>query len=280
MPPLRQGFPAHSLMFISQRGPVNPARQLHMRMPPWSRHRPPTVGRDGKVSVVKGWLNTKIILRHFTIRENVIPMKPPMRSHWVHTSLSNLVWPQHLYCSLNRTIFELPSVYNKTETELCLYVCPTFINNCSELWWHLQAAVRSCRMFTRRTIDTKFPTIPVVPHCFQLQEFERRGGLRRGSSERNRGSGCERGEEDRTISAGKRRALVHPLLTVESSVAWGTLAHVAATIVFLPAFPTVETWRVGACQQVVFAVGAFETLGTCAHIAAIQVLWKTKIQKT
>lgn len=44
----------------------------------------------------------------------------------------------------------------------------------------------------RRTIDTKFPPIPVVPHCFQLQEFEggrksegkfrkgRRGGAKRG----------------------------------------------------------------------------------------------------
>lgn len=120
-------------------------------------------------------------------------------------------------------------------------------------------------MFIWRTIDTKFPPIPVVPHCFQLQEFEGGGRERaRGSSERG---GGQRGEEDCTISAGKRRALVHSLLAVESGVAAGTLAHIAAAIVLLPAFATVETGGVGAGQQAVLTVGALETLGTRAHVA-------------
>lgn len=97
----------------------------------------------------------------------------------------------------------------------------------------------------------------------------------RGSSKRDR-EGRKKGEEGRTISAGKRRAFIHPLLTVEASVARGTLTHVAAPTVFLPAFTAVETWRVSACQQVVFAVGALEALRTCAHVAAFQVLWQNK----
>lgn len=129
-------------------------------------------------------------------------------------------------------------------------------------------------MFIRRTIDTKFPPIPVVPRCFQLQEFEGGGGERaRGSSERW-GRGGQKGEEDCTISAGKRRALVHSLLAVESGVAAGTLAHVAAAIVLLPAFATVETGGVGAGQQAVLAVGALETLETLACVAALQILGK------
>lgn len=92
-----------------------------------------------------------------------------------------------------------------------------------------------------------------------------------GSSKRKK-----KGEEGRTISTGKRRAFIHPLLTVESSVAGGTLTHVAAAAVFVPAFTAMETRRVGACQQVVFAVGTLEALGTCAHVAALQVLWQNK----
>lgn len=84
--------------------------------------------------------------------------------------------------------------------------------------------------------------------------------------------GGQRGEEDCTISAGKRRALVHSLLAVESGVAAGTLAHVAAAIVLLPALATVETGGVGARQQAVLAVGALETLGTGAHVATFQIL--------
>lgn len=127
-------------------------------------------------------------------------------------------------------------------------------------------------MFICRTIDTKFPPIPVVPHCFQLQEFEGGGERARGSSER----GGQRGEEDCTISTGKRRALVHSLFAVESGVAAGTLAHVAAAIVLLPAFATVETGGVGARQQAVFTVGALETLGTCTHVATFQILGELK----
>lgn len=74
-----------------------------------------------------------------------------------------------------------------------------------------------------------------------------------------------------TISAGKRRALVHSLLTVESGVAAGTLAHVAAAIVLLPAFATVEAWGIGARQQAVLTVGTLKTLGTCAHVAALKI---------
>lgn len=101
------------------------------------------------------------------------------------------------------------------------------------------------------------------------------GGERaRGSSERWGRGGGQKGEEDCTISAGKRRALVHSLLAVESGVAAGTLAHVAAAIVLLPAFATVETGGVGAGQQAVLAVGALETLETLACVAALQILGK------
>lgn len=126
-------------------------------------------------------------------------------------------------------------------------------------------------MFIWRTIDTKFPVIPVVPLCFQLQEFE--GGRK---SEGKFRKGGQRGEEDFTISAGKRRALVHSLLAVESGVAARTLAHVAAAIVLLPAFATVETGGVSARQQAVLTVGALEALGTCAHVATFQILGKRK----
>ena len=128
-------------------------------------------------------------------------------------------------------------------------------------------------MFIRRTIDTKFPPIPVVPRCFQLQEFEGGGKKERGEVQRGEG-GRQKGEEDGTISAGKRRALVHSLLAVESGVAAGTLAHVAAAIVLLPAFATVETGGVGAGQQAVLAVGALETFQTLARVAALQILGK------
>lgn len=73
------------------------------------------------------------------------------------------------------------------------------------------------------------------------------------------------------ISAGKRRALVHSLLTVESSEAAGTLAHVAAAIVLLPALAAVKAGVVGACQQAVLAVGALEIWGTFALVAALQI---------
>lgn len=130
-------------------------------------------------------------------------------------------------------------------------------------------------MFIRRTIDTKFPPIPVVPRCFQLQEFEGGGEKERGEVQKGGGGGGgQKGEEDCTISAGKRRALVHSLLAVESGVAAGTLAHVAAAIVLLPAFATVETGGVGAGQQAVLAVGALETLETLACVAALQILGK------
>lgn len=74
-----------------------------------------------------------------------------------------------------------------------------------------------------------------------------------------------------TISAGQRRALVHSLLTVESSVAARTLAHVAAAVVLPPALAAVEAGRVGARQQAVLTVGALVTLATGAHVATLQV---------
>lgn len=131
-------------------------------------------------------------------------------------------------------------------------------------------------MFIWRTIDTKFPPIPVVPHCFQLQEFE--GGRKSEGKFRKERGGGQRQEEDCTISAGKRRALVHSLLAVESGVAVGTLAHVAAAIVLLPALATVEAGGVRARQQAVLTVGALETWGTRAHVAILQILrkWKEK----
>lgn len=125
-------------------------------------------------------------------------------------------------------------------------------------------------MFICRTIDTEFPPIPVVPHCFQLQEFHGGGG-ERGEVQKG-GGGGQRGEEDCTISAGKRRALVHSLFAVEPGVAMGTLAHVAAAIVLLPALATVKTGGVCTRQQAVFTVGAFETLGTRTHVAAFKIL--------
>lgn len=95
----------------------------------------------------------------------------------------------------------------------------------------------------------------------------------RGSSEWKGGrEGGQRGEEDCTISAGKRRALVHSLLAVESGVAAGTLAHVAAAIVLLPALAAVETGGVGARQQAVLTVGALEPLGAGALVAGLQIL--------
>lgn len=121
-------------------------------------------------------------------------------------------------------------------------------------------------MFIRRTIDTEFPPIPVVPRCFQSQEFERGEVQERGVG------GGQRGEEGRTISTGKRRALVHSLFTVEPCVAAGTRAHVAAAIVLFPALASMETGRVCTGQQAVFTVGALETLGTRARVAAFKIL--------
>lgn len=95
-----------------------------------------------------------------------------------------------------------------------------------------------------------------------------------------RGEVQKRGDKEKkehcTISAGKRRALVHFLLTVEAGVAAGTLTKVAAAIVLLPASAAVEARGVGACQQAVLTVGAFETLGTRAHVAVLQILARTK----
>lgn len=91
--------------------------------------------------------------------------------------------------------------------------------------------------------------------------------------------GWQRGKEDRTISAGKRRALVHFLLAVEPGVASGTLAHVAAPVVLLLTFPLVEAGRVSTGQQAVLTVGTLEALGTGAHVAALQILGKRKYKK-
>lgn len=121
------------------------------------------------------------------------------------------------------------------------------------------------------TIDTEFPPIPVVPHRFQLQEFER-GKRSEGKFKKGGVGGGQRGEEGRTISTGQRRALVRSLFTVEACVAVGTLAHVAAAIVLFPALASMETGRVCTGQQAVFTVGALETLGTCARVTRFQVL--------
>lgn len=111
------------------------------------------------------------------------------------------------------------------------------------------------------------------------------GETERGEVQNGRGGrgGGQRGEEDCTISAGKRRALVHSLLAVESGVAAGTLAHVAAAIVLLPALAAVETGGVGARQQAVLTVGALELFGARALVAGLQILkglQKKKDQKT
>lgn len=78
--------------------------------------------------------------------------------------------------------------------------------------------------------------------------------------------------KSRTISAGKRCALVHPLLAVESGVAAGTLAHVAAAVVLLPALAAVEARLVGARRLAVLAVGALEARRARAHVATLQIL--------
>lgn len=123
-------------------------------------------------------------------------------------------------------------------------------------------------MFTWRTIDTKFPPIPVVPVA----------GIGVGGERevQKKGGGGQRGKEDCTISAGKRRALVHFLLAVEPGVASGTLAHVAAPVVLFLTFPLVEAGRVGTGQQAVLTVGTLKALGTGAHVATLQILDKWK----
>lgn len=123
-------------------------------------------------------------------------------------------------------------------------------------------------MFTWRTIDTKFPPIPVVPVAGIGVGGEREVQKKRG--------GGQRGKEDCTISAGKRRALVHFLLAVEPGVASGTLAHVAAPVVLFLTFPLVEAGRVGTGQQAVLTVGTLKALGTGAHVATLQILEKWK----
>lgn len=123
-------------------------------------------------------------------------------------------------------------------------------------------------MFTWRTIDTKFPPIPVVPVAGI--------GVGGGKGKFKKGGGGQRGKEDCTISAGKRRALVHFLLAVEPGVASGTLAHVAAPVVLFLTFPLVEAGRVGTGQQAVLTVGTLKALGTGAHVAALQILEKWK----
>lgn len=97
-----------------------------------------------------------------------------------------------------------------------------------------------------------------------------RGEKERGEVQKG-GGGVKEGRKT-TISAGKRRALVHSLFAVEPGVAMGTLAHVAAAIVLLPALATVKTGGVGTRQQAVFTVGAFETLGARTHVAAFKIL--------
>lgn len=122
------------------------------------------------------------------------------------------------------------------------------------------------------------------------KNLKREGGggreTERGEVQNGRGGGGggqggegQGGEEDCTISAGKRRALVHSLLAVESGVAAGTLAHVAAAIVFLPALAAVETGGVGARQQAVLTVGALEPLGARALVAGLQILEGLPIKK-
>lgn len=123
-------------------------------------------------------------------------------------------------------------------------------------------------MFTWRTIDTKFPPIPVVPVAGI--------GVGGGKGKFKKGGGGQRGKEDCTISAGKRRALVHFLLAVEPGVASGTLAHVAAPVVLFLTFPLVEAGRVGTGQQAVLTVGTLKALRTGAHVAALQILEKWK----
>lgn len=123
-------------------------------------------------------------------------------------------------------------------------------------------------MFTWRTIDTKFPPIPVVPVAGI--------GVGGGKGSSKKGGGGQRGKEDCTISAGKRRALVHFLLAVEPGVASGTLAHVAAPVVLFLTFPLVEAGRVGTGQQAVLTVGTLKALRTGAHVAALQILEKWK----
>lgn len=116
--------------------------------------------------------------------------------------------------------------------------------------------------------------VPTDSCCFSLLPVVRirKGEKERGEVQERGAGGGQRGEEDRTISTGKRRALVHSLFTVESCVAVGTLAHVAAAIVLFPALAAMETGRVCTGQQPVFTVGALETLGARAHVAGFEIL--------
>lgn len=57
-------------------------------------------------------------------------------------------------------------------------------------------------MFIWKTIDTKFPPIPVVPHCFQLQEFE--GGEKESEGKFRKGGegGCKEGRKTVPLAQG------------------------------------------------------------------------------
>lgn len=116
--------------------------------------------------------------------------------------------------------------------------------------------------------------VPTNSCCSSLLPVARirKGEKERGEVQERGVGGGQRGEEDRTISAGKRRALVHSLFAVESRVAVGTFAHVAAAIVLFPALASMETGRVCTGQQAVFAVGALKTLGTRAQVASFKIL--------
>lgn len=116
--------------------------------------------------------------------------------------------------------------------------------------------------------------VPTDSCCFSLLPVVRirKGEKERGEVQERGAGGGQRGEEERTISTGKRRALVHSLFTVESCVAVGTLAHVAAAIVLFPALAAMETGRVCTGQQPVFTVGALETLRARAHVAGFKIL--------
>lgn len=107
----------------------------------------------------------------------------------------------------------------------------------------------------------------------------RKGEKERGEVQERAAGGGQRGEEGRTISTLKRRALVHSLLTVEPCEAAGTLAHVAAAIVLFPALASMETGRVCTGQQAVLTVGALETLGTRARVAAFEILEKYESER-
>lgn len=73
-----------------------------------------------------------------------------------------------------------------------------------------------------------------------------------------------------TIGALQRRAFVHFLLAVESSVTGRTLAHIAVAIIKFSALAPLEAWSVRTRQHLVFAVRSLKSWRAHAPVAVLR----------